>query len=486
MSQQQRILLPSVQGGPFNGKSNRMIDFDIMADNSVDLSKSFVQFTTEITTEEDGVYNVGLSYAGMGKEKVQLYNVDLIKNASLKSDKVGALEDIRQVAFLNHTLNEYTQSSEQKVSEIASLHQMAYWDYNLLSPFAELRKEGAYQSRMVQAHLKVPLSQLFSLGKVSQFPLDKMGNVRIHLELDDVSVSRLQPVFVNPIEQMTNNTLLPLLGLNAGGNQFTCNPAVAFKTLSDSPLYVGMPVIISSVEADDLTTTITNISFDVSGDNGVITFTTADSLAEAVLTGLNVACVIPNSGGIKFEILTAELGLVNNKGVSTMKAMDYTTFSVEESTVNSSSWHKVYEVEPSCQNVMVLFKDDYPYSTQDLTKFRIRVDNEDVIDRDVETNYGDAGNASSVGKLRDALYYDLLNKTFSNAGIPINSFLEKSLSRVNKELTLKFNGNPSVLMLGSPVALTESYKQYQLDLETEEDEIKTVILYKQLFKEIVF
>lgn len=480
MSQQQkRVLIPSVQGGPFN-KNSRMIDFDIMADNSVDMSKSFVQFTTEITVAEDGVFNVGLSYTG--GSKVQLYNVDLIKNCNLKSDKVGVLEDIREVGFLSHTLNEYTESSEQKVSEIASLHQMAHWDYNLLSPFAELRKEGSYASRMVQAHLKVPLSQLFSLGKVTQFPLDKMGNVRIHVELDDVAQSRLLPVFVNPINQMIGNTTMPLLGLDAGGNSFTCNPAVPFKTLSDSPLYVSMPVIIKSAEEADLTTTITSITF--SPATGVLTFTTADSLAEVELTGLTIECVVPTNP--KFEILTAELGLVNNKAVSTMKTLDYTTFTVEQSTVNTTKWSKVYEVEQNAQNVMVLFKDTLPYSAQDLTKFRIRVDNEDVIDRDVEVNYGDAGVAGSLAKLRDGLYYDLLNKTFLNAGIQVNSFLEKSLSRTDKGLTTKFNGNPSVLMIGSPVSLTESMKQYQLDLETASNQIKTVILYKQVVKQITF
>jgi hypothetical protein len=481
MSQQQkRILLPSIQGGKFNGRSNRMIDFDIMADNSVDLSKSFIQFTTEITTIEDGVFNVGLRYNE--DSDYQLYNVDLIKNCNLKSDKVGVLEDIRQVGFLNHTLNEYTKSSEQKVSEIASLHQMTHWDYNLLSPFAELRKEGAYNSRMVQAHLKVELSQLFSLGKVSQFPLDKLGNVRIHIELDDVSTSRIDPVFVNPITQMTDNSTMPLENLANGGNVFVCDPTVAFKNLADSPLYVSMPIIINTTEEETLTTTITNISFDVA--TGILTFTTADSFDDLALTGLTVECVEPT--GLTFEILTAELGLVNNKAVSTMKSMDYTTFTVEESTVNSSQWHKVYEVEQNAQNVMVMFKDYLPYSSQDLTKFRIRVDNEDVIDRDVETHYGDAGVAGSLLKLRDALYYDLLNKTFSNAGLPINSFLEKSLSRRDKGLDGKFNDNESVLMLGSPVSLTETMKQYQLDLETSGGLIKTVILYKQVVKQVNF
>lgn len=481
MSQQQkRVLIPSNQGGPFNGRSNRMIDFDIMADNSVDLSKSFIQFTTEITTVEDGVFNVGLR--NNEDNDYQLYNVDLIKNCNLKSDKVGPLEDIRQIGFLTHTLNEYTKSSEQKISEIASLHQMTHWDYNLLSPFAELRKEGAYSSRMVQAHLKVPLSQLYSLGNMQAFPLDKMGTVRIHLELDDVSTARLAPVFVNPIEQMIDNTTMPLLDVLNGGNTFVCNPAVAFRTLSDSPLYVSMPIIINTTEEETLTTTITNISFDVA--TGVLTFTTADSFGELALTGLTVACVVPT--GLTFQILTAELGLVNNKGPSTMSMLDYTSFTVEESTVNSAIWHKIYEVEPNAQNVMVLFKDYLPYSGQDLTKFRIRVDNEDVIDRDVETSYGDAGEAGALNKLRDALYYDLLNKTFSNAGLQINSFLEKSLSRRDRGLSGKFNDNESVLMLASPVPISESMKQYQLDLETAGGLMKTVILYKQVIKQVNF
>jgi hypothetical protein len=482
MSQQQkRVLIPSVQGGPFNGRANRMIDIDIMADNSVDFSKSFIQFTTEITTVEDGVYNVGLRSAE--DSDYQLYNVDLIKNCNLKSDKVGPLEDIRQVGFLNHTLNEYTKSSEQKVSEIASLHQMSYWDYNLLSPFAELRKEGSYASRMVQAHLKVPLSQLYSLGSVTEFPADKLGTVRIHLELDDVSVSRIQPVFINSISQMEASSIMPLVDLPTGGNTFVCAPAIPFRNLADSPLYVSMPITLNATELEaPVNTTITNISFDVT--SGLLTFTTADSLEAIALTDVTVACQTPT--GLTFQILTAELGLVNNKSPSSMSMLDYTTFTVEESTVNSAIWHKVYEVEQNAQNVMILFKDYLPYSAQDLIKFRIRVDNEDVIDRDVETSYGDAGVAGSLLKLRDGLYYDLLNKTFANAGIQINSFLEKSLSRRDRGLDGKFNDNESVLMLGSPVPLTETMKQYQLDLETSGGIMKTVILYKQVLKQINF
>ena len=472
----QKVLIPSVQGGPFS-KVNRMIDFDIINDGSFcDMTQSYVQLICEINSTTAGVHNVGVQFTGAPGQA--LYNVDLVKNCSMSNDKNGRIEDLREIGFLSHTMNEYKKSTSEKYSEIYSLHNKFSPEGNKYSPFIEMRREGAYPSRNIQAHLRIPMTQLFSIGALKEYPLGDMGKTRVHLELDDISTTRITPVFINTL--LTNVPALVNMPL-AGGSEFILSGV--YTTLQASPLYVGMPIKIIKSSAPILTTVISSISYVQS--TGVIKFITETGLP-VITTGnyndLTLEATTP--ANLTFSVVQANIGLVVSPMGPKMDVLEYTTFTTEQSTVNSSAWQKVYEVEPNCQNLFVLSKhSDSLYSKQTkLELFRIRIDGEDVVDRDIEINYGDTG--LKTGRVRSPLYYDLIYKTFMNADIPLKSLAENPQDVSEITVDAQFN-TPKSLLICCPTPQTEQYKQVQLNLACDDtDEIKTLILYKQVVNQI--
>jgi hypothetical protein len=471
----QKVLIPSVQGGPFS-KVNRMIDFDIINDGSFcDMTQSYVQLICEVESSTAGVHNVGVQFTPSAGQA--LYNVDLIKNCSMSNDKNGRLEDIREIGFLSHTLNEYTKSTSQKYSEIYSLHNKYSPEGVKYSPFIEMRKEGTYPSRNVQAHLRIPMTQLFSIGSLKEFPLGDMGKTRVHLELDDISTTRITPVWINTLG--TDVPALQDMPL-AGGSTFTLTGT--YSTLQACPLYVGMPIQIKQTTTVKLTTVISSIEYTQS--SGVVKFTTASPLpaVSSPQTNQNLTLVCVEPQNLVFSVVQANLGLVVSPMGPKMDVLEYTTYTTEQSTVNSVAWQKVYEVEPNCQNLLVLSKHpDCLYSKQnELEIFRIRIDGSDVVDRDVEINYGDTG--IKQGRVRSPLYYDLIYKTLMNADIQLKSLSENPQDVSQIPVNNQFN-TPKTLLICSPTPQTQQYKQVQLNLSGN-DEIKTLILYKQVVNQI--
>lgn len=477
----QKILIPSIQGGPFS-KVNRMIDFDIINDGSFcDMTQSYAQLICEISSTTPGVHNLGVQFTPDAGQA--FYNVDLVRNCSLSNDKNGRLEDLREIGFMSHTMNEYTKSTSQKYSEIYSLHNKFSPEGSKYSPFIEMRKEGSYPSRNIQAHLRIPMTQLFSIGALKQYPLGDMGKTRVHLELDDVSTTRITPVWINLFSQNPPN----LADMPAGGsNQFTLS--TVYTTLQSVPVYVGMPIKIMQSTTLRLTTVITSISY--SQLTGIATFTTESPLpavAPPIINnnGLTLEGVQPQN--LVFTVVQANLGLVVSQTGPKMDVLEYTTYTTEQSTVNATSWQKVYEVEPTCQNLFVLSKhSDCLYSKQSLLKsYRIRIDGSDVVDRDIEINYGDlGGNGFLQKRVRSPLYYDLIYKTLMNADIQLKSLSENPQNVSEITVNAQFN-EPKTLLICSPTPQTEQYKQVQINLNgSDNDEIKTLILYKQVVKQI--
>jgi hypothetical protein len=316
---------------------------------------------------------------------------------------------------------------------------------------------------------------------LKQYPLGTMGKTRVHLELDDISPDRIQPVFINTLG--TDPVTLANMPL-AGGNNFSLEPTL-YQTLQQCPLYVGIPIIIKKSTVELLTTVISSISYVQS--TGEVTFKTVDSLpvivAPANYNGLTLVCVVPT--GLKFSVVQANIGLSVSPMGPKMDVLEYTTFTTEQSTVNANSWQKVYEVEPNCQNLFVLSKESTSlYSKQDgLRSFRIRIDGEDVVDRDVEINYGNLGGTGFIAnRLRSPLYYDLIYKTLMNADIKLMSLGENPQDASQITVTSQFDTSKTLLIC-SPTPVTQQYKQVQLNLDGTTP-ISTLILYKQVVNQI--
>lgn len=250
------IKINSKEGGPFTTTSN-LINFDIMPDGAYDFTDSYVNLVCSITGVTDatpatgqGVYNPLINYtdkitANVDDCKVRsLYNVAMVKNCSMTSELQGSLEDIRRVDILRQNLNEYTLTTDEKQSlEYQSLRQLTPRNYLRNSTFRELHNEGTAPSRNVQSRIRIPMSQLFELGKLTAYPAQKMGKTRIHLEMNldkfAISANLGIPKGSTTFAQFDIVTA-PASGVDV--NSLTSKDGVTYIDKTDSPYYVGQKV----------------------------------------------------------------------------------------------------------------------------------------------------------------------------------------------------------------------------------------------------
>lgn len=278
------IKINSKEGGPFTTTSN-LINFDIMPDGAYDFTDSYVNLVCSITGVTDatpatgqGVYNPLINYtdkinANVDACKIRsLYNVAMVKNCSMTSELQGSLEDIRRVDILRQNLNEYTLTTDEKQSlEYQSLRQLTPRNYIRNSTFRELHNEGTAPSRNVQSRIRIPMSQLFELGKLTAYPAQKMGKTRIHLEMNldkfAIYANKGVPDELKPFAQFT--------GVTAGGaainiNSLTSKAGVTYIDKTDSPYYVGQKVAVLFNTDVDGTLPVASIA-----TSGIVTYGTA-------------------------------------------------------------------------------------------------------------------------------------------------------------------------------------------------------------------
>jgi len=490
-------MISSKNGGPFND-SNRYLDFDIPANHIIDMSQCFVQLECSITPAQ-GLTGLGevvnLVLVNAVNTTLTPMNVDLVKNCSLSSqNKSLRLEDIRRVNVLRHNLMELTQSTSQKLSHPDSLTQIRTFDNGqLASGFTQLTKVGSVPSSYVNNMLRIPLSHLFELGSVKIFDTNKLGVCRVHLELDKLSnVSVDVAVNASVLETECENVL------SAGGNTVVLKRK--YDTLEASPWHVGMAVNLlataSAGDDQDENTLITSIAFDL--PTGVITLTLAFALpaltAPAIYDSVSVTPL--DYAGIQvkgsFSILQASLGVAYNDALASqsMDVMEYLTYTTEEYSANAQVMNKIFDVESNAVNCMLMFQDPSNPSNvisnnTSVIYYRMRVDNDDVYNRDINVNNLISDSIYS----NDPLHYDSINRTFINANLQLKNLQFASFTRnahnTNGTGMLSANTN-QILILASPLPFTAQSKKVQFDITCQGmgGEVKNVILYKQVIKSV--
>lgn len=290
------IKLNSKQGGGFTA-TNNLVDFDIPPDGAYDLSRSYVNLVCNVTDpaiatwggpQATAIANTNLltnylvKYAAIAAtpsvpvmrpqiewidaDRLSLYNAALVKNCSMDTERQGSLEDIRRVDVLRQNLNEYVLTEEQKRSlEYSSIRQLADINKQVGSLFTEVNSTGDVRSRALTTRIPIKLNQLFELGNVAKFPADKMGKVRMHLELN---LDKIRVAYYGNLPQLSSFDALvdgaaapPYYGLKyyytddryitPGGN---VNTLTSYTVLNhEFPFYVGQLVRISGKFTDATT-----------------------------------------------------------------------------------------------------------------------------------------------------------------------------------------------------------------------------------------
>jgi hypothetical protein len=499
-------LLNSIQGGPFTSQ-NKMIDFDIPADMICNMAQSFIQLTVSLKpTDANAVFNYILRNT---TSALNPFNVSLIRNAFISGEKVGYIEDVRRVNVLSQNMLELRQASGEKMSQIDSLYQSPDYDNGIpISPFVEIKKEGTVLSKYRDAKLNIPLSHLFSIGDLQAIDTAKTGTLRIHLELEKLEYLTVEQskLFRSPVFTTEGQ----MIAKTVADNTITTVASLVYDGLEQSPYFVGQrlnlsyrsntvatPVVVESV-------IVTGITFlPLTGQIQLSLSYTFPALVDPVTTYSNIFVVettAPNIAG-GFGIQTAELALCEIVGGKPpmMNALQYTTFTTEEYTVNANNLYKIFDLEPTCINAFLMFDNNTSNLLSNnfgVDSYRLRLDGVDIYDRDIRVNKVGGGALGLSGIYHDSLHYDALNRTFVNAGYTLKNLSLTAMARAKtgggagaNDLTLQdrfYNEALQILVASTPTPITANPKklQYTINSKTTNNVISNIILYKQIVKMI--
>lgn len=486
--------LNSKQAGAFTTPANRMIDLEVPQGMVCSLADSFIQLTLHLDSTSSVVNNLCL--VSTSSELVPM-NLDLIRNCSLVGAKVGKLEDIRRVNVLKHNLNTMMKSSEEKLSLVDSLYQTVdYYSNHLLSPFVDYNKEGNQASKYRDVSLRIPMKDLFELGS-QVIDTGKTGALTIHLELESLSYLQFSQVKLlnNPDEGKCAN-------IAVGADLSTLTTTMKYPNLELSPFFVGQQVNIagttSPVQSPAISfagvRTITSITRQ-QDLTLVITVTPAlpdNVVGNFIYTGL-ILSEADATGTNTLTVSTCELGLAEIVGQQIKEnELQYLTWTSEEySSGGQKEMNKIFEVEPEAVNAFLLFDSNTANlisNKVDLASYRMRVNNDDIYNRDILVNK----ESSKEKRIHDALHYDSVMRTFQNAGYSLKDVgffgLKRDVALGETGYKQRFaEDNQQIMVCCAPLPATPMSKKLQFNLVSKDGAtIQNVILYKQVIRSIKF
>lgn len=493
------IKLPSSESGPYTTHNNR-VNFDIAVGN-YDLSRSYFAIYGRVSTTDnaggatDGIYNVQPRWTNSIGEHTEgsitinhhpeLENVAMVRNASLASTTKGRIEDIRRVDILKQNLAKYTKStSELRDSRNIGLSNAGDRYELRRNPFTTLRREGTTISSYDRVPLLIPFTDVFgALDKWSE----GLGDLKARLELnvDNIEVAPEVPA-ISPDIYETIRAMDDLAVAPDAYNVLEMKYELEEK--EQMPYHVGQLVTVSYTQnatPQTLDTQIVGIDYDYSVGL-VASITISDSIDCSTHEATGLVVEPKDAHSAEFSIEYCEVVLFQSDSIYDMPANAmFRTWTTEEFNGNAvKTLQRQYEVEPNAINLLVMnVKGDLVASNNQLERFRLRVNGDDVNDRDVLMGNYTIG--TNHFKNSSGLYYDNLNKTFINMGMPLRNLNELNYSINHTRSYLQHTHNDSKLsIIATPLHLTQSQKLVQLNLESTVADISHVVLFKNVVRQL--
>ena len=418
---------------------NRLVDFEVGA-GVYDLSKSYISIP--MRGETDTTF-AGLSccveppqqpldFVSFGNHAYRAES--LIRNYHVEADRVGKIHDLRDSHILWQLVNstkETIKQYEQLNSPFSSLNESGM----LNCPFRILRRDGTDSKRPSQGgnsfvyEAQVPLSHIMGIGEVEAFSTVKYGDLRMHFELN-VDDLLLRQTLGHPKSKNgdDDDTQAPYNGANFWEQNNHGNKAgdwhdpgaitadalnfitttKSYASIEESPFNVGMVLFVKRTGGDapmmDGTTASTlggsddtarqQISSILRNTTGTLQLTFALPIVAAGHGGKTATHLIVFPGGDtpRLQIDAPELVLYVSPQDKVPDELEVSDWHVEQdSSVGlpagaAGSVQKVYQTSPSAVGMLVLSPHS-KYTLSDfsqLKNYRIRVDNKDITDRQIE------------------------------------------------------------------------------------------------------
>ena len=169
-----------------------LVDFVIPRGLTVDLSKSYIAFNVQTTSDQpQNVANVDLYLDVEGNTPFNTPNAVLLRNASIACDR-GQIENIRRLDSLSCGLWSMSQDAETQKGDMNAL--ATYEDERGLGNTTSFLLDSVVQntnpdgssdgreSRQISRDIKVPIKDMFGIGMAEDWSTDIFGETRIHCE----------------------------------------------------------------------------------------------------------------------------------------------------------------------------------------------------------------------------------------------------------------------------------------------------------------
>lgn len=407
---------------------NNIIDFEVPAGSVYDMTKCYISLPFRITETGDDICGFILTDTAGNK----LNPTRLIKNIHVRSDRLGVIEDIKEVGVLRNTLNNYIAEASKDCSTNNVFG--SYDNFgNVNTPFRLLRRDGSEASEKHTVECQIYLKDIISLGNQEAYSTSKYGSlyITVELNLSAVSVKQIQGTTANASRILPKTTYFDrnsVLGdrkdfINPNNQTdltlFTLTTDTAYTNLKFSPFHVGQALTMAGAGTGTIRASNT-ISSIAQAANGKLVITFTGSILTAIGNPTGISASVPDKSGL-YHIDAPELVMskTNNTPPDMFEIM---TFNTElDSSASGTAINKVYQVAPNAVNVLVLSPIDSKgrSSFNGLVDYRFRIDNQEVTDR-------------PVGK-KTSLHYALLHDVFKNMGMVLKDVSEDELNLARAE-----------------------------------------------------
>ncbi len=461
----------------------------VIPSGTYDLSQSYVNMIFRLTTDANGIYNVGFQYKNVdgSASDIQPYNICLVKNASMRSSNKGQLASVRRPDIHRSNLNEMLLSEQEKdAKEYKNL--VTSFDVNtglIQSPFVQMNGEGTIASKYVDHNVQIPLSQIFDIGQVRNFNVDKLGQTTISLELqlEKLVLTQFQKSGTNNKqfgrEEYTKFADIPVDANNAQNvSELKVNQKV--EELKDSPYYVGMRLKFTYNDDDgsnpatseEITTTISGISYDRGTKELKLTLATPIQLA-AGHSANTIACDGVDATKKTFDCNQIEL-VMKQVAPTKERKMLYAEYTTTEHNGNGqTNFQHQFLVERQALGVFIMFpsdETDLNSINSNITSFRLRMDDKDLCDRDIT--------------IRSPLYYDRLTMSLINSNLTPKSLNLTSHAATQTTADKKYSTDThKLVVISAPLPLRKN-GLLQVNINAPTNGIKQMILYKHVPRSI--
>ena len=470
------IKISSRQNQPITSSQN-LVDFDLPS-SVYDLSKSYLNLNVSLPSQNQN--NITLLNLARDATNPELEdNVDFVRNCSMRSLTNGMIENVRHVNILKKNQQLFEKSVSKDLSSEVISKMGCMLDLNGLggSNYRTIEKFGATLSKDKDHDNVIRLKDLMNFCKNDYYDTQEKGDLQLHFEMNVDNF--------NVVQQLKNDDDLwekHLIVNNApdyedfknvqAGDLSELSTKKDYFNLDESPWYVGQRISINSTQLPNSPELRQIVSIDYNTDYSLkLTLDTVITFGNAAtdITGNSVDETASNAPTFN----RCELVLVEVDRKAGKNDYQYTSYHLQEDTVNSASLNKNYYISPMCKNVFVITPKGPTelLSNTPVSSYRMSVNNEYQQNRPV-----------LFGGVRDSLHLSQVMKTYDNKDEPLkntNGIISLINTRPNKPYD---TGNRYTYMVMNPTQITQGQKLFGLEMTADGNDVFSRVL---IFEEIV-